>query len=368
MFPRYMSHYSRNSSNRSFIQSVSSVKEMYSPYIKELEKKSDDVDLPNQSIKAHLMDYVITYDLKQAMPLPKIPIKKECYLRQLWVYNLGFHVCNSSTGFMCMWPENIAFRGFCEIGSCVYTAFFKYNLAEDKEDVVLFRSLQYLKLSLYCTKKHQLKDNFQRRAIIQFRRAILRGDLQLRKSSKRLHLRKFLWCKRGSQTRGTLVGGLFGSFSSICEEVNQQSPFSTKGKCSRSRSRQTFIGPTLSVKRSGKSSLTRPVQKSSSSVFANQGLQDLDSRSPSLYIFSCLGEVTHFEVRYILQPRPRLEKEKCPKIFKEKSWERYEMYMSEDDRYTTSRWSERRRHGGSIPPKITPIIPYLKIIMQSRIL
>lgn len=30
---------------------------------------------------------VITYDLQQAMPLPKIPTEKVFYLRQLWVYN-----------------------------------------------------------------------------------------------------------------------------------------------------------------------------------------------------------------------------------------------------------------------------------------
>lgn len=84
-------------------------------------------------------DYcVITYDLQQAMPLPKIPTEKVFYLRQLWVYNLGFHVCNNNKGFMCMWPENIASRGACEIGSCVSKVLLTTQMVENKKKLWFF--------------------------------------------------------------------------------------------------------------------------------------------------------------------------------------------------------------------------------------
>lgn len=193
MFPRYTSHYSRNKNpNKGFIRSVSSVREMYKLYIKEYENqfndigppvkyekyllifntkfnigfklpisdsysvcdscKFKDIDIP-YDVRLHQakaeqgykllsnakkdsrnpdFDYcVITYDLQQAMPLPKIPTEKVFYLRQLWVYNLGFHVCNNNKGFMCMWPENIASRGACEIGSCVLKVLLTTQMVEN---------------------------------------------------------------------------------------------------------------------------------------------------------------------------------------------------------------------------------------------
>ena len=41
------------------------------------------------------------------------------YLRQLWVYNFGIHVCSDESAFMCIWNESIAGRGSSEIVSCL---------------------------------------------------------------------------------------------------------------------------------------------------------------------------------------------------------------------------------------------------------
>lgn len=202
MFPRYTSHYSRKKNpHKSYIRSVSSVSEMYRAYLTEHAKQSDiglpvkyekyldifntrfnigfkpplsdtcsvcdewkfkDEDIVPYAYRLHKMkaelgykllsetkrlskdpsfEYcVITYDLQQAMPLPKIPTETVFYLRQLWVYNLGFHVCNNNMAFMCMWPENVASRGSCEIGSCVFKILSDSTLVLGKKKLWFFRT------------------------------------------------------------------------------------------------------------------------------------------------------------------------------------------------------------------------------------
>ncbi|KAJ4443617.1 hypothetical protein ANN_05291, partial [Periplaneta americana] len=178
-FPLYVSHYCRNKLQKKYIKAVKSVAEMYRLYKEEREalnlnsvsydiyrsifntrfnigfkmphtdtckvcdawlaKEEDIIPLDlrlhqTQATVAYSLlskfrsecleencDYcLITYDLQKALPTPKIPTGLVFYLRQLWVYNLGVHVCNKKTAFMCMWPENIASRGASEIASCLF--------------------------------------------------------------------------------------------------------------------------------------------------------------------------------------------------------------------------------------------------------
>ena len=48
---------------------------------------------------------VITFDLEQSLPTPKLSTNVVFYKRQMWTYNLGIHDCSNEKGYMCMWPE-----------------------------------------------------------------------------------------------------------------------------------------------------------------------------------------------------------------------------------------------------------------------
>ncbi|CAH2096795.1 unnamed protein product [Euphydryas editha] len=63
----------------------------------------------------------ITIDLQQTMPLPKLTTSKAFYLRQLWFYNLGIHVCDGSKekAVCCTWTEDVADRGSAEVASAL---------------------------------------------------------------------------------------------------------------------------------------------------------------------------------------------------------------------------------------------------------
>ena len=62
---------------------------------------------------------VITFDLEQNLPVPTLTHSSMFYLRQLWVYNFGIHVCSDHSAMMCIWNECIAGRGSNEIVSCL---------------------------------------------------------------------------------------------------------------------------------------------------------------------------------------------------------------------------------------------------------
>lgn len=173
-FPRYRSHYSRRDNPRKeYIQAVHSVAEMYRMYCKEISPKKpqsldryrrvfnteynigfklpcedtcrvcdgyqNDPDNPQfilhkrRAQAAYDMytknkedsslddsdTVVITMDLEQALPTPHIRTETVFYLRQLWTYNFGVHVCNNNHGIMCVWGEHVASRGADEIVSCL---------------------------------------------------------------------------------------------------------------------------------------------------------------------------------------------------------------------------------------------------------
>lgn len=63
--------------------------------------------------------HVITVDLQQTLPTPKLSCGPAFYCRKLWTYNVGIHNCGTGRGFMFMWDESMAKRGSDEIGSCI---------------------------------------------------------------------------------------------------------------------------------------------------------------------------------------------------------------------------------------------------------
>ena len=62
---------------------------------------------------------MITFDLQQSLPTPKLATNVVFYKRQMWTYNLGIHDSSTGKGFMFMWPESVASRGSQEVCSCV---------------------------------------------------------------------------------------------------------------------------------------------------------------------------------------------------------------------------------------------------------
>ncbi|XP_030755399.1 uncharacterized protein LOC115881846 [Sitophilus oryzae] len=73
----------------------------------------------NQHIKKK---HLLTMDLQQTIPLPKLSTSKAFYLRQMWFYNFGIH-CVTPDGqkpFFFNWTEDVANRGSLEVASCLY--------------------------------------------------------------------------------------------------------------------------------------------------------------------------------------------------------------------------------------------------------
>lgn len=63
--------------------------------------------------------HAITFDLQQAMPIPKLSTGPAFYLRKIWGYNFGIHCLNDEQGFCFFWDESVAGRGSEEIISCL---------------------------------------------------------------------------------------------------------------------------------------------------------------------------------------------------------------------------------------------------------
>ncbi|CAH0564506.1 unnamed protein product [Brassicogethes aeneus] len=80
---------------------------------------------------------VISFDLQQAMPIPKLTTGPAFYCRKIWLYNLGIHDCTAEQGYMYLWSEDKAKRGADEIASVLLK--FLNNLENNNvEDLVVF--------------------------------------------------------------------------------------------------------------------------------------------------------------------------------------------------------------------------------------
>lgn len=76
-------------------------------------------DIQNSQEPASL-ECTIAMDLQQVLFIPTLTHGDMFYLRQLSCYNLGIHVGDTSTAFMCLWHEGITGRGGNEISSCIW--------------------------------------------------------------------------------------------------------------------------------------------------------------------------------------------------------------------------------------------------------
>lgn len=68
--------------------------------------------------------HVITFDLQQALPTPKLTTGPCFYKKKLWCYNFSIHCCNEPEhGYFYLWNESVAKRGSDEIASCLLKYF-----------------------------------------------------------------------------------------------------------------------------------------------------------------------------------------------------------------------------------------------------
>ena len=79
----------------------------------------------------------ICYDLEKVFTLPKAPSNVFYYTRNLNVYNLGIHDGRRDKGFFYVWVENEAGRGAREIASCL-TKFLGTHLQDKAEELILW--------------------------------------------------------------------------------------------------------------------------------------------------------------------------------------------------------------------------------------
>lgn len=97
-------------------------------------------DLMNEDLKRAKEDpalEVLTFDMEKTLPLPRIPTNIVFYKRQLWLYNCGIHSGSNGKGYCYVWLEGEAGRGAQEIGSCLRLHCSKY-LEKDFKEVILW--------------------------------------------------------------------------------------------------------------------------------------------------------------------------------------------------------------------------------------
>ena len=61
----------------------------------------------------------ICFDFQQNMPIPKLTTNEIFYSRQIWVYNLGFHVASTNDRYMFVFDETTAKKGSNDAISCL---------------------------------------------------------------------------------------------------------------------------------------------------------------------------------------------------------------------------------------------------------
>lgn len=77
------------------------------------------------------------------MPLPRLITNKAFYLRQMWFYNLGFHIIsnNKESGVFCIWTEDVATRGSDEIWSSLLTLIELDDRFKGKDHLIIWSDM-----------------------------------------------------------------------------------------------------------------------------------------------------------------------------------------------------------------------------------
>lgn len=79
----------------------------------------------------------ICYDLQKVFGLPKASSNVFYYTRNLSVYNLGIHDARTNKGYFHVWVENEAGRGAQEIASCLIK-YLESHLQEEAEEIIMW--------------------------------------------------------------------------------------------------------------------------------------------------------------------------------------------------------------------------------------
>ena len=100
---------------------------------------------------------VLSFDLQQVLPCPRLSTNVVFYKRQLSVYNLGIHEASTNKGFMHIWHEGDGGRGSEDIANCLFN-FVNEEKSEETRHVVAFsntfegqnRNFKVASMWLYC--------------------------------------------------------------------------------------------------------------------------------------------------------------------------------------------------------------------------
>lgn len=85
--------------------------------------------------KNNIRKLVISFDLQQALPIPKLTTGPAFYCRKIWMYNLGIHDCTEGKGYMFLWTEDTAKRGSDEVASILLKFL---STKTDIDDLIIF--------------------------------------------------------------------------------------------------------------------------------------------------------------------------------------------------------------------------------------
>ena len=75
---------------------------------------------------------IISLDLQQTLPCPKLSVNRFYYTRKLWVYNFCIYDVKTKKSHMYLWDESTGGRGADEIASCI-TVWLRENSAGRKK-------------------------------------------------------------------------------------------------------------------------------------------------------------------------------------------------------------------------------------------
>jgi len=79
----------------------------------------------------------ITFDLQKTMQLPRVPTNIVYYKRQLSLFNFGIHSGTTGLGYFYIWLEHEAGRGAQDVGSCI-SKYITDHVSADVETLIMW--------------------------------------------------------------------------------------------------------------------------------------------------------------------------------------------------------------------------------------